>query len=620
LRGDKHVPNWFRRPDYKVDKEFDPGFLGKWSLISWVRVAGFGPAAIAVALLSLNVFVPAGLAIATGQLVRSVLGAAQAGNGDVSRVISALAVLCFLLLLEQVLRSIQGPARSNLAASIDGRLRERLRTILSSPSGIAHLEDQNVRDDAHRITRGVTGRTLGQGSAAQLATFFYMAGALVSSAVAAIYAPELAAFVLAAMLFQRWILYEQVSGYVQMSSSLTGGVRRGKYWIDVAGGPATAKEIRLFGLSRWAVERQFDLASQARRPAFEAIDHFNKMQWIPFATALIGYGVPFAVLAWRAASGSIAADTLSIVLPALIAIGYFGSPGFDMFDIQAAIPCAAAMRRLEQLGATATSGEPLPPAGATISFEGVSFTYPGAQDAVLADLDLEIPAGGSIAIVGANGAGKTTLVKLLCRLYEPTGGRIAADGTDIASVDADEWRRRISVIFQDFVHYELTASDNIGTAELGRVDQQRVERAAADADATDIVAKLASGWDTTVSRAYSAGAELSGGQWQRIALARLLYGLHAGREILILDEPTANLDVEAEIELFDRLLERTNGKTVILVSHRFSTVRRADRIVVIDRGKVVEQGTHTELLALVGMYSEMFHAQADRYETSEATT
>jgi ATP-binding cassette subfamily B protein len=241
-------------------------------------------------------------------------------------------------------------------------------------------------------------------------------------------------------------------------------------------------------------------------------------------------------------------------------------------------------------------------------------------------LDLEIQAGHSLAIVGQNGAGKTTLVKLLCRMYDPDRGRITVDDVDLRDLDVDEWRARLAVIFQDFVRYEATLADNIGIG----VDRERngmpVEMAEALhlAGGDGIVAALPRGWETILSRSYEDGADLSGGQWQKVALARaLLRSRHGG--VLVLDEPTANLDVRAEAELFDRFLEITRrdrtdaGLTTLLISHRFSTVRRAERICVLEAGRVVEDGTHERLIHEGGHYAEMFNLQAHRFVESTAT-
>ena len=251
---------------------------------------------------------------------------------------------------------------------------------------------------------------------------------------------------------------------------------------------------------------------------------------------------------------------------------------------------------------------------AAIRFEDVRFAYPGSSRPVLDGLDLELPAGLCTAIVGVNGAGKTTLVKLLTRLHEPTSGRLTVDGTDLADLDVAAWRRQVSVVFQDFVRYELSAADNIAVGAVhARRDAAVLRGAAEKAGIAEAVDALPGGFDTTLSRAYEGGADLSGGQWQRIAIARSLYALEAGARLLVLDEPTSALDVRAEAEFFDHFVELTRGVTSVLISHRFSSVRRADRIVVIDAGRVVEQGTHDELVAADGHYARLFRLQAERF-------
>jgi ABC-type multidrug transport system fused ATPase/permease subunit len=243
-----------------------------------------------------------------------------------------------------------------------------------------------------------------------------------------------------------------------------------------------------------------------------------------------------------------------------------------------------------------------------IRFRDVSFSYSATAAPVLDGLALTIPAGSSMAIVGLNGAGKTTLVKLLCRLYDPTAGRIEADGTDLRELAPDSWRRRLSVIFQDYVRYDLSLRDNV--APLGASDDDITE-ALAQAGVSH-VASL----DTVLAAGYPGGRELSGGQWQRVALARVLHGVRTGARVVILDEPTAQLDVRGEAEAFERLLEATRGRTTILISHRFSTVRRADRICVLEHGRVAEIGTHDELMVRGGRYQTMFDLQASRFAES----
>jgi ABC-type multidrug transport system fused ATPase/permease subunit len=248
-----------------------------------------------------------------------------------------------------------------------------------------------------------------------------------------------------------------------------------------------------------------------------------------------------------------------------------------------------------------------------IRLRDVTFAYPGSDAAagrpVLEHFDLTIPAGSSLAIVGQNGAGKTTIAKLLCRLYDPQSGSIEADGIDLREFDLASWRSRVTAVFQDFVRYELPLRDNVAPA--GAPDEV-VQAALESAGAVNLAAL-----DTVLARGYDGGTDLSGGQWQRIALARALAAVKLGAGVVLLDEPTAQLDVRGEAEIFDRLLAATRHCTTILISHRFSTVRHADRICVLEHGRAVELGTHDELMALGGRYRTMFDLQAQRFHVPD---
>jgi ATP-binding cassette subfamily B protein len=251
------------------------------------------------------------------------------------------------------------------------------------------------------------------------------------------------------------------------------------------------------------------------------------------------------------------------------------------------------------------------PANTLIEFRDVSFCYPGKGEAALQHLTFTVRAGERVALVGENGAGKTTLVKLLTRLYEPTEGEIRIAGHNIKEYDIDELHEHIGVIFQDYVRYSMTAHENIGLGRLAEMNNRElVERAACKSGADEVIAKLDAGYETMLGHWFEKGVEMSGGEWQKIALARAFM---RDAPLLILDEPTSSLDAQAERELFRRFLQLTTGRTVILISHRFSTVRLTDRILVIERGKLIEQGTHQELMALQGRYAELFSLQAEAY-------
>jgi ATP-binding cassette subfamily B protein len=316
------------------------------------------------------------------------------------------------------------------------------------------------------------------------------------------------------------------------------------------------------------------------------------------ATGVIGLGdMTMYVLAFR--QGQLSVQSI------LLALGSLYEHDLYMSNLLAflAIPVE---QRPRMLGPAPLRAEP------GIRFEGVGFRYPDQDRFALRNIDLHVPPGQTLALVGHNGAGKSTFIKLLAGLYEPSEGRILLDGHDLRSFPRDELRRRLSVVFQDFNQYQLSARENVGFGSPAHVgDRARVHAAVDEGGATELVDSLPAGIDTQLGRWFPGGVDLSGGQWQRIALARAF--MRRESDILVLDEPTAALDIDAEGEVFERVRALAQGRTLVLISHRFANVRMADRVVVLERSGVVEDGSHDDLMALDGVYAEMFRKQARGY-------
>ncbi|MFL5541396.1 MAG: ABC transporter ATP-binding protein, partial [Longimicrobiaceae bacterium] len=398
-------------------------------------------------------------------------------------------------------------------------------------------------------------------------------------------------------------------------------LRRAEYLRSLALEPPAAKEVRVFGLGGWVVARYADAWQEALGVMWRARKGSRGLNAASVVAVAVSHAVVLGALGLAAGRGEVGAAALLVFVQAVLATSDLGIVGDSQWLLAQSLAVAERVTRLRsRAGAALLPAEPRAwpsPVGGKVAvrLENVRFTYRGRERPVLDGLSLEIPAGQSLAIVGENGAGKTTLVKLLCGLYEPDGGRIALDG----SRRPLEARERIGVIFQDFVRYPLPLRENVGFGHLPLLgDPAALEGALRDAGGESLLAALPEGWDTVLSREFEGGADLSGGEWQRVALARALTAVRGGAGLLILDEPTASLDVRAETELFERFLELTRGVTTILVSHRLSSVRRADRIVVVHGGRVVEDGTHDALMRSGGRYARMFSLQAERFAAAHA--
>jgi ABC-type multidrug transport system fused ATPase/permease subunit len=370
----------------------------------------------------------------------------------------------------------------------------------------------------------------------------------------------------------------------------------------------------VFGLGEWTVER---FATRRRRLVdlqWRAMRLRQRSLFAVFLVLGVAHGVVLIPLVSSAIGGHVSLARLVVGAQALLGASALAVGGFAWALEGAAQPVQVVERLRARMAAEgaldAMEGPAVDSTGkpaSEIRFHDVGFTYPSGGAPVYSNLELTIPAGRSLAIVGRNGAGKTTLVKLLCRLYDPTSGVITVDGHDLRTFDVEAWRERVTVVFQDFVRFELSLRRNV-VLDRGAVDDAELERVLAVAGADGLAAL-----DQPLSKAQPGGTDLSGGQWQRVALARALCAVHLGAGVVILDEPTAQLDVRGEAEIFERLLAATAGCTTILISHRFSTVRHADCIVVIEDGLVVEQGSHDDLIAGGGRYKAMFELQASRF-------
>jgi ATP-binding cassette, subfamily B, bacterial len=549
---------------------------------------------------------PALFAIVIGLFV----GAVQRGD-DLALPLVMLGVVFIAL---QVLPPIHQAVGANLGARTAAWLYDRLTFACVKPPGMGHLEDPKLTNDltmARDFDLGITGPPMFISMDFIASGLVEMIAGLASAFVLAGYAWWAPMVLAGAWLATHWLLRESGVWRDRNTEEVRKAQRHAEYAYRLAVEPHPAKEVRLFGLANWVIER----FRARRQQLFELQWRATRLRERPVAGSLLLVVAANLVVFWSLASavvdGTLSLDRLATFATAAITTSTIAFGGWSWALDGAAAPVAAVLRLEDAMApAGALPGGSRPAAGLPareVRFRNVTFGYPSAGGLVLEGFDLTIPAGSSLAIVGQNGAGKTTLAKLLCRLYDPQAGAIEVDGVDLRELDLDAWRSRVAAVFQDFIRFELPMRDNVAPA--GAPDEV-VREAMADAGA----AKLAE-LDTILARGYEGGTDLSGGQWQRVALARALCAVRQGAGIVLLDEPTAQLDVRGEAEIFDRILAATRHATTILISHRFSTVRHADRICVLEGGRVVELGTHDELMAAGGRYRTMFDLQASRFGT-----
>jgi ATP-binding cassette subfamily B protein len=490
---------------------------------------------------------------------------------------------------------------------------------------LCHFEDPAFYDQLERAQRQTTGRI---GLLPQLLTVGQDLLTLVSLATAVfVYSPFLLALLIVAVLPGFFGETHFTSLEYALLYRMTPERRQLEYLRYLSTSDKTAKEVHMFGLSRWLVHRYRTVAGRF----FEENKRLSIRKGFA-ATALsllgvIGYYAAYAIILYRGFYGIISIGALTFLAASfarsrdvtqrlLLTAGAIFEQSLyikDLFDFFRMKPVVACLPGARPAPSQIRDG---------LVFEDIGFQYPGSDTWAVRHVSFRVSPGERIALVGENGAGKTTLTKLLARLYDPTEGRILLDGTDLREYDLESVRRVIGVIFQDYVRYDMRFDENIGVGEIDEVQDyldssngkstshRAIVAAAEKSNASSLLQRFPDGYRQMLGRRFEGGVDLSGGEWQKMALARAYI---RNSQVIILDEPTAALDARAEYEVFKRFAELVSGQMALLISHRFSTVRMADRIIVLRCGSIVEEGTHDQLLARKGVYAELFHLQAEGY-------
>ncbi len=552
---------------------------------------------------------PAVLAIASGVLISAVQRGASLA--------APLTFVGIAFVAFQVLTPFHQAVSSNLGSRLAAWLYDRLMLACLGPAGMGHLERPELTNDltmARDFDLGITGPPLSIGMDFIASGLVEMVAGVACVIVLFRFAWWAALLLAVGWASTQWLLRESAVWRDRNTDEVRTAQRHADYAYRLAVDAPAAKELRLFGLAPWVVER----FAERRRRLYELQWRATRLRERPvigcLAIVLGANVIVFWAIANRASNGSVSLGSALVYLQTAIGSSAIAFGGLSWALDGAAAPVAAT-RRLEAVmepvgeltngSQSSTHGPDGPMPAKEIRFRDLTFGYETSARPVLDHFDLTIPAGTSMAIVGQNGAGKTTLAKLLCRLYDPQSGALEIDGVDVRDLEIAQWRSRIAAVFQDFIRFELPLRTNV--APHGGPDAD-IEVALRDAGGADLAAL-----DQILARGYEGGTELSGGQWQRVALARVLCAVRLGAGVVLLDEPTAQLDVRGEAEIFKQILSSTRHCTTILISHRFSTVRLADRICVLEAGRVVELGSHDELMKLGGRYRTMFDMQASRF-------
>jgi ATP-binding cassette, subfamily B, bacterial len=574
----------------------------------------------------LRAFVPVA-ALWVGKLILDTVVLSLKGHPDLTH-------LWKLVALEFSIAFV-GEALARLSSLIESLLADRFSNITSTRLmehaarlDLYHFEDPAFYDRLERARRQTTGRI------GMLATLLSMGQDFIT----------LLSLAAALFLFNPWLLlllavavipsFLGETHFASLQYSLfyrwTPQRRQLDYLRYMGASDETAKEMQMFGLAGWLVNRFQNLAGQFYQENKRLAVRKSIISTLLSAIGTLGYYAAYVVILLHAVSGQISLGTLTFLAASFMrgrdliqrllmsASDIYDQSLYlkDLFDFFAMKPSIISIPGAPQIPNPIRDG---------FVFENVGFKYPGSEQWAVRNLNLHLHPGERVALVGENGAGKTTITKLLARLYDPTEGRITIDGVDLREYDLASVRRAIGVLFQDFVEYDLRFDENIGVGEIGQVqnylDQSRngnnddavpdsIRVAAEKSLASSLLPRFPGGFAQMLGRRFDGGMDLSGGEWQKVALGRAYM---RSAQVLILDEPTASLDARAEYEVFRRFSELVRGRMAVIISHRFSTVRMADRILVLNTGRIVESGTHEELLAAKGLYADLFSLQAEGY-------
>lgn len=517
---------------------------------------------------------------------------------------------------EEVMRAVDRYASRRLMGSAGGTVNLRL---LEQPAVVADVRDASESLAQASFTPGGACA----GSLGLVSRYVTLAGAVVLLAL--VTSPLIGLLGFAVALVNR---LGQTIGFSQWSAVIRRRApsrRRLNYLRQLATDPVLARDVRKLRLSGWIEDRYRSEARRYLGPLWWARRRLLGRRFVGYAAATLILGT---VLLWLGSrdlmADGVSAGQLAIMLQAVAVCVLFGVifPESDT-KMQYGLSAWDAIERVETALATSTAAcEPVAApdrTGATrdgqaaVALLGVGFEYrPGTP--VLDGVDLVLPAGRSTAVVGVNGAGKSTLVKIAAGFYRPTSGRVVVDGVELTPSGVSGWQRQIAVLYQDYLTYQLSFRENVTMQSVSPgSDDQLVESCLDEVGLASVLDRCPAGIDTPLSRLMVGGTDLSGGQWQRLALARALYAVRTGARLLVLDEPTSQMDARGEAEFYERFLEMTRGVTTLVISHRFSSVRRADSIAVLDGGVITEHGDHEQLVRLGGTYARMFTAQAERY-------